>query len=92
MGIFGGGVPIDFPLRDALTNDRVPYIAAGLSLVAWFPMLDGPRTVASVEMGFQAWPRNARRLYVDLGVGAGFVLGSSGDPTPVVRIVAGQTF
>jgi hypothetical protein len=92
VGAFGGGVRLNFPLRDALTNHRVPYLAAGFSVLAWFPMIDGPRTIASVEVGLQAWPRNARRLYVDDGVGAGLVLGSSSDPVPVVRIVAGQTF
>lgn len=91
VGIFGAGVRLNLALRDSQANDRVPYLAAGLAFVAWFPMLDGPRTVGSVEAGMQIWSRDARKLYVDVGAGAGFEMGSSGDPIPAVRIVAGRT-
>lgn len=93
LGIFGGGVRLNLSLREPTAHNRVPYLASGLSVIAWLPPgISGPRSVASIEAGVQLWPKSPRRLYVDLGVGAGFEMGSSGDALPAVRVVAGRTF
>lgn len=92
IGIFGAGVRLNMALRAPRANDRVPYLAAGLSYIAWLPPGITPKKIVSIEGGMQLWPTKPRRMYFDVGAGAGLEPGSAGDPVPALRVVAGWIF